>query len=505
MQTRSQRKIRRRTTSPYIAKSSLAKHLQAKTRSGLERVKLLPKKTQERVNSPSSSSSNHSNHSTPPPSPTPVSSVSPVIMNDNEDGWNQQDVNNFVRGVIDDVWNKKEDDQLSQAVFRGIDGPTPTKDLTSQVIDLYLACKEDLMDIPGVDEDTAQKVIELRSSSPYLSTFLYRGGLNILKEEIQCDVGLLKRKELVLAFNQVIGQLSQAEGEGEIQLTPTQSWPTRSQTVASNLDLPPNDETVVLNEGVGQTNNVDIVYDRNAPVQQHLLTEQLAQEETWRENVETSTPLSSSSDTPRPTPAVPQPMGTPIPQTNVSNIPITTSSNFASPHSNKLRKQALKKLGLPTFGDDDDSPEPRLPIKLSSIFPDWRLRSANLPCSAWCGREKCSPCKCGEIAVCGEICQRAIRHQCNTTEIEDESSIILEFSSTSDDLSSVENIQTKRRGSGEGSDNKKVYHCHKYQIIGNWSCESSLYCSNCGFGGSSPCVCGEVAVCGKHCQTALGH
>merc|ERR1712240_604912 len=68
------------------------------------------------------------------------------------------------------------------------------------VIDLYLASKEDLMDIPGVDEKTSETIIKARTLSCSLAMFIDRGGFKVLMEDIQYDVGLLARKEMILAF-----------------------------------------------------------------------------------------------------------------------------------------------------------------------------------------------------------------------------------------------------------------------------------------------------------------
>ena len=80
--------------------------------------------------------------------------------------------------------------------------PETTSLSNCEVIDLYLAKKDELMDIPGVDEDTAEEIIKARKFAWTFSVFLDKGGFRILTEEIQYEVGLLARRELVLAFNQ---------------------------------------------------------------------------------------------------------------------------------------------------------------------------------------------------------------------------------------------------------------------------------------------------------------
>ena len=60
----------------------------------------------------------------------------------------------------------------------------------------------------------------------------------------------------------------------------------------------PTDETVVPNENVEQENNAVVLFDKNDPHQRQLLEEQLACEESWRQNVGTSTPHTNVSDTP---------------------------------------------------------------------------------------------------------------------------------------------------------------------------------------------------------------
>ena len=70
-----------------------------------------------------------------------------------------------------------------------------------RVIDLLLDDKENLMDIPGIDEKAAEDLINARAETSSITKFLDNGGFQILTEEIQFNIGLLARKELVLAFN----------------------------------------------------------------------------------------------------------------------------------------------------------------------------------------------------------------------------------------------------------------------------------------------------------------
>ena len=70
-----------------------------------------------------------------------------------------------------------------------------------EFVDLLTAPGAKLVDIPGVDEDLAQEILKTRSGSSNLAEFLDRGGFHVLTEEIQYDVGLLGRNEMVLTFN----------------------------------------------------------------------------------------------------------------------------------------------------------------------------------------------------------------------------------------------------------------------------------------------------------------
>ena len=68
-----------------------------------------------------------------------------------------------------------------------------------ELIDLFTAPTTQLIDIPGIDEDLAQQIVEARSGVRTLPEFLDRA-FSILTEEIQYDVGLLGRNEMVLTF-----------------------------------------------------------------------------------------------------------------------------------------------------------------------------------------------------------------------------------------------------------------------------------------------------------------
>jgi hypothetical protein len=70
-----------------------------------------------------------------------------------------------------------------------------------RVIDLLLADKEALMDIPGVDDQAAEVLINARADTTNIAKFLDNGGFQIITEEIQFSVGQLARKELALSFN----------------------------------------------------------------------------------------------------------------------------------------------------------------------------------------------------------------------------------------------------------------------------------------------------------------
>merc|ERR1719319_242467 len=67
------------------------------------------------------------------------------------------------------------------------------------VIDLFLATASQLIDIPGVCEEIAEEIMEARTNSN-LQEFLDKGGFKILTEEIQYDVGLLARREMMVAY-----------------------------------------------------------------------------------------------------------------------------------------------------------------------------------------------------------------------------------------------------------------------------------------------------------------
>ena len=84
------------------------------------------------------------------------------------------------------------------------DSPQPVRSedvITSfEFVDLFTAPATQLIDIPGIDEELARHIVEMRSGASNLPEFLDRGGFSILAEEIQYDVGLLGRNEMFLTF-----------------------------------------------------------------------------------------------------------------------------------------------------------------------------------------------------------------------------------------------------------------------------------------------------------------
>ena len=73
----------------------------------------------------------------------------------------------------------------------------------ARAIDLYSAELDELIDIPGIDEENCLVLTESREKNKMVFDFAKKGrpGYKILTEEIQFDVGLLARKEMTLYYN----------------------------------------------------------------------------------------------------------------------------------------------------------------------------------------------------------------------------------------------------------------------------------------------------------------
>ena len=69
-------------------------------------------------------------------------------------------------------------------------------------IDLYNATNLALIDIPGIDDSTALKIVRIRKGADSFDKFSNKvKGFDILTKDIQFDVGLLAQKKLVLYYN----------------------------------------------------------------------------------------------------------------------------------------------------------------------------------------------------------------------------------------------------------------------------------------------------------------
>ena len=73
----------------------------------------------------------------------------------------------------------------------------------ARAIDLYSAELDELIDIPGIDEENCLVLTESREKNKMVFDFAKKGrpGYKILTKEIQFDVGLLARKEMTLYYN----------------------------------------------------------------------------------------------------------------------------------------------------------------------------------------------------------------------------------------------------------------------------------------------------------------
>merc|ERR1719154_1063995 len=71
------------------------------------------------------------------------------------------------------------------------------------VIDLYLDSSERLIDVPGIDEETAWEIVKIRTLTRSLKYFIQKNnfGFDLLTEMIQWDVGLLARQEMIISYN----------------------------------------------------------------------------------------------------------------------------------------------------------------------------------------------------------------------------------------------------------------------------------------------------------------
>ena len=75
--------------------------------------------------------------------------------------------------------------------------------MKSKNIDLATASRDDLVDIPGIDEEKAEEIIRkrqrLKTFSQFITKFYF--GFDLFSSVIQYDVGLLKRKEISISFS----------------------------------------------------------------------------------------------------------------------------------------------------------------------------------------------------------------------------------------------------------------------------------------------------------------